>query len=202
MLKAEKYTKEQIDKLGNAIVFLCEKMTKAGEKVSKTHILKLIFIIEEFSIRKYGIPVFDLRFNAWHLGPVSPDLFFELSEEPTLLSDFIEKTSFDGNDIFKAKKKFDDGEFNEKEIQLMTEIVDKFQYCTANELINYTHKKGSPWYNTAEKNGLLEAFESKKRTTTDIEINLFEIIQDVKSKIDIYNTHQEFLAISRNLKRN
>src|ERR1700722_15526779 len=89
MQSGEIYTRNQIEKLGNALIFLCEKMISVGEAVSKTHLLKLVFIIEEISVKTYGIPFFDLRFDVWKLGPVSKDLFVELSEEPALLADFI-----------------------------------------------------------------------------------------------------------------
>ena len=36
------YTKNQIDKLGNALIYLCQKFEAAGEPVSKTNLLKLV----------------------------------------------------------------------------------------------------------------------------------------------------------------
>ena len=59
MAKQDIYTKNQIDKLGNTLIYLCGKL----ERASKTHLLKLVFIIEEISIKKFGIPFFDLRFD-------------------------------------------------------------------------------------------------------------------------------------------
>ena len=81
------YTKGQIDKLGNAIIFLCEKMGP----LSKTKLLKLIYLVEESSVKKYGAPFFSLRFDVWKLGPVSRDLYTEITSEPFLLEDYIKR---------------------------------------------------------------------------------------------------------------
>lgn len=190
------YTESQIDKLGNTLIFLCERIKPA----SKTHLLKLVFIIEEIAIKKFGIPFFDLRFDVWKLGPVSKDLFVELTEEPNLLANYILKTEEDGRSVFSPKKDFSDEEFNDNEIALLTEVVDRFKYCTANELVNFTHRKNTPWYNTAQRHGILDLLESGMTNTTDIEIDLSEIIQAEEEKLALYHSHKEFLRQSQSLK--
>jgi len=200
MQRGEVYTKNQIDKLGNALIYLCQKMRAVGEPVSKTHLLKLVFIIEEIAVKKYGIPFFDLRFDVWKLGPVSKDLFVELSEEPELLESYINRQVVDGNVYIEAKKEFSDDEFNDKELELLEEISKRFMYCTAKELINFTHRTDSIWYKTAQKNGVLDLLEKGQMTTTDIEIPLYEIIEGEEEKLALYRNHKEFIAISRSLK--
>lgn len=201
MVNGEVYTKSQIDKLGNAVIFLCEKMP---EPLTKTHILKLVFIIEEISVKRFGIPFFNLNFYVWQLGPVAKDLFVELtdseSENKTLLSDYIKKEVNNNKVIIKPKKPFCDDEFTDLEIDLLGEIVNRFKFCTANELINFTHRENTPWYNTALKNGVLELLESKRMTTTDIKIDLSETIEDDDVKLALFNAQKEFLAESKSLK--
>ncbi len=196
MIKPEVYTKNQIEKLGNTLIFLAERL----EKPSKTHLLKLIFIIEEISIKKFGIPFFNLRFDVWKLGPVSKDLYVELTGELNLLEPYIIRE--DGNDstLVRSKKDFSDDEFNDNELHLLSEITERFKYCTANELINFTHKKDTPWYNTALKHGVLEVLESGKLNVTNIEINLAEVIAEDEIKTALYNSHKDFLAQSSSLK--
>lgn len=200
MKSGEIYTKNQIDKLGNALIYLCEKMRAVGEPVSKTHLLKLVFIIEEIAVKKYGIPVFDLRFDVWKLGPVSKDLFVELSEEPDLLAPYINRQIVNGNVYIQAKKDFSDDEFNDKELELLEEISRRFLYCTAKELINFTHRSDSIWYKTALRNGVLDLLEKGQMTTTDIEIPLHEIIENEEEKLALYRDHKEFVAFSKSLK--
>jgi len=200
MDSGEIYTKNQIDKLGNALIYLCTKMQEAGELVSKTHLLKLVFILEEIAVKKYGIPFFDLRFDVWKLGPVSKDLFVELSEEPDLLSSYITRDTVNGNVHIRAKKEFSDDEFNDKELELLEDVSKRFLYCTAKELINFTHRKDSIWYNTALKNGVLDLLENGQMTTTNIEIPLEEIIENEEDKLALYRNHKEFMAFSKSLK--
>lgn len=188
------FTQNQIDKIGNTLIFLSEKM----KPISKTHLLKLIFIIQEISIKKYGIPFFDLRFDVWKLGPVSKDLYVELGEI-TLLADYISKDTNDDKYII-PKKEFSDDEFNDNEIALLNEISHRFLYCSAKELINFTHRKGTPWYETAQQNGVLELLENGKMTVTDIEIDLAKTIEDDERKLSLYNSHQDFLKQSKSLK--
>lgn len=192
MKLGETYSKNQIDKLGNALIFFCERV----KPTSKTHLLKLVFIIEEISIKKYGVPFFDLRFDLWKLGPVSKDLFVELSDEPNLLADYIAKE----NSIIVAKRKFNDDEFSDLEINLLNEVSERFKYCTAGELINFTHRKDTPWYNTAIKHGMLEILEKGKKNTTDIEIDMSQIIENDEQKLSFYKEHKDFLSFSNSLK--
>jgi uncharacterized phage-associated protein len=200
MQSGEIYTKNQIDKLGNALIYLCKKMQAVGEPVSKTQLLKLVFIIEEIAVKKYGIPLFDLRFDVWKLGPVSKDLFVELSEEPDLLAPYIIREIVNGNVFIKAKREFSDDEFNDKEIELLEEISKRFLYCTAKELINFTHRSDSIWYKTALKNGVLDLLENGQMSTTNIEIPLYEIIEGEEEKLALYRNHKEFIAFSKSLK--
>lgn len=200
MTKPEIYTKNQIDKLGNALIFLCQKLSPYTE-VSKTHLLKLIFITEEISIKKFGVPFFNLRFDVWKLGPVSKDLYVELTDEPNLLSEYITKEQV-GKDKFVIcpNREFSDDEFSDNEMILLEQVAERFKYCTAKELINFTHRKESPWYTTAQKNGLVEVLESGKTNTTDIEIDLSELIQEEEQKLALYHSHKEFLLQSKALK--
>ncbi|WP_199139666.1 Panacea domain-containing protein [Pedobacter sp. ASV12] len=190
------YTKDQIDKLGNAIIFLCEQMGS----LSKTKLLKLIYLIEESSIKKYGVPFFNLRFDVWKLGPVSRDLYAEITSELFLLENYITKEAKKDNVFVNAKKPFSDDEFSDLEIELLRQIATSFRQYTADELIELTHRKHSPWYTTAQKNGLLEAFENGLANTSAIEIDMSTLLADDEAKLSVYNGHKEFLEQSRKLK--
>lgn len=190
------YTKDQIDKLGNAIIFLCERI----KPLSKTKLLKLIYLIEEFSVKKYGTPFFNLRFDVWRLGPVSRDLYAEITGELSLLEDYIEKIDKNGVINVIAKRSFSDEEFSDLEIALLVQIATSFKHFSAEQLIELTHRKHSPWYIAAKKNGLLEPFENGFANTSDVEIHLSELLIDDENKLAIYNGHREFLEHSRRLK--
>lgn len=196
MVIKEVYTKDQIAKLGNTLIFLAERMPS----VSKTKALKLVYLIEEFSIRKFGVPFFDLKFDVWKLGPVSRDLFAELSSETVLLSDYIYTEGTDSATFVKSKKDFCDDEFNDLEIELLEQVAEKFKSSSAADLVQLTHRKHSPWFITAQANGILEHLELGLINTTDIEIDLSIVLDDEPEKKSFYLSHQEFLTQSRSLK--
>ena len=200
MTRPDYYTQQELAKLGNALIFFCEQLYPATE-VSKTHLLKLVFILEEMSVKKFGIPFFNLRFEVWKLGPVSQDLFVELTDKPDLLAEYIERESLgDERYVIRPLQPFSDDEFSDSEMLLMQEVAERFKYCTARELINFTHRKESPWYITAQRHGLLESLESGRINTTNIEIDLSELIQDDREKMLRYQLHQDFLQQSKSLK--
>ena len=99
-----------------------------------------------------------------------------------------------------AKKKFSDDEFSDIEIALLEQVASKFRNSTADELINLTHRRHSPWYITAQKNGLLEPFEKGLASTSDVEIDLSIMLADDQDKLRVYNGYKEFLDHSRRLK--
>jgi uncharacterized phage-associated protein len=200
MRSGETYTQNQIDKLGNALIFLCDKILATKQMVSKTHLLKLVFLIEEISVKNYGIPFFDLRFDVWKLGPVSKDLFVELSEEPSMLASFIKREIRDNITYIYPRKEFSDDEFSEVELNLLSQISERFLYCTSKELIHVTHRKESPWYTTASEHGVLDLLESGKMTTTDIEIKLSETIKDDEKKLALYLDHKDFISLTKSIK--
>lgn len=192
------YTKSKIDKLGNTLIYLCDNMI---EERSKTHLLKLVYILDEISIQRYGIPFNDLDFNVWHLGPVSEDLYSELSGELDLLADYVTVESRNGTTIVTSKKPFSDDEFSDLEMELLEEVTKRFLYCTADELVNFTHRQNTPWYKTAIKHGILDKLESKQLKTTNIPVDLTEVIADDKQKMNIYNSYKEFVEFSNAFKK-
>ncbi|HEY4209735.1 MAG TPA: hypothetical protein VGM31_23075, partial [Puia sp.] len=86
------------------------------------------------------------------------------------------------------------------ELKLLEEISKRFLYCTAKELINFTHRSDSIWYKTALKNGVLDLLENGQMKTTNIEIPLDEIIEEEEEKLARYRSHKDFLAFSKSLK--
>ena len=90
-----KYSPDQLSKIGNCIIYFSQKITK----LSKTKLLKLLYILDELAIKKSGIPVLDLKFKTWKFGPVAEDIFIELSSEATLLKKYIKK-NVEGENLY------------------------------------------------------------------------------------------------------
>ncbi len=187
-------SKNQIDKLGNAIIFLTEKIPG----LSKTKLIRLLYIIEEQSVITLNRPFFDLEFQVWQAGPVPREIFVDLSNDeadikPLLLGEYI-GISVDGqnNRYIKAIRQFSDDEFSDNEIELLENIADKFGKKTAGELVNYLHRPNTLWYKLAKEHDLLRLFESKSVNSSDVEIELVKLIEGCPQKVGYYNEQKEF----------
>ncbi len=181
-----KFTDEQLSKIGNTIIYLSEKIPN----LSKTKVLKLLYILDEISIKKSGIPFLNLQYKVWKFGPVSEEIFVDLSSDTTLLKKFVSRTFTEDNFIVSVNK-FDDSEFSDNDIQLMDYVIENFGSKSAKDLISYTHRVNSPWYNTAKENLVLDLIESEKVNTTEFVIDLGKLVEHDPRKKDIYNQFQE-----------
>ena len=192
-----KYSHDQIDKLGNALIYLIEKMGS----LPKTSLLKLVYIIEEKSIEKRSMPFFNLDFEVWKFGPVCQNLYVEFTEEPTMLKEYIKKRNTRNGFVFDKKSNFNDDEFSDSDISLMDEIINEFSGANCNDLVEYTHRENSLWYNTAKENGVLELLLNEEIPTTNFKINFEELIKDEPTKLEFYHEHIEFLNFVSLLKQ-
>lgn len=180
------YSKNDLDKIGNAIIYLAEKIPE----LSKTKLLKLLYLLEESYVKKYQLPFLNLEFEVWQAGPVARDIFIDLSDEPNLLKDYIRiKKKSDGTYI-KPVSKFSDDEFSDNEIEMLDLIIEHFGSMTAAELVNRTHQKNSNWYAIAKSKGLLELFKDKMTNSSDEKIDLTWYL-DEKGK-QIFNEQSHF----------
>ncbi len=169
MKRCFKYTQEQVDKLGNTLIYLSNRIND----LSKTKALKLIYILDETSIKKSGIPFLNLHYHLWKYGPVDIELFAELSNNNlSILKDYITKE----NDYIKALKPFNNDEFSDNDIDLMDSVIETFGEKNAKELSYYTHREHSVWRNTAVANGILEDLLEERMSTTDILLDMSKVI--------------------------
>jgi uncharacterized phage-associated protein len=182
------FTDEQLSKIGNTIVYLSQHIPN----LSKTKLLKLLYILDELSIKKSGIPFLNLKYKVWKFGPVSEELFIDLSSEPALLKNFISKSDdADGSIKVIPKVKFSDEEFTDNDMSLMDFVVENFGNKTAMELVSYTHRKSSPWYITAKEHSVLELLESEKINNTEFLIDLGKLVEHDSRKREIYNQYSD-----------
>lgn len=155
-------------RLGNAVMYIAAH----AKYPYKTEVLKLLYLMEERMVQKYHVPMLSIPFSVWRLGPVSVDVFEELSDGPVLLDDFI-SLPFNGQGIIvKPIKDFDADEFSDAELQVMAEVMARYGQMNSEELIAETHKEGSLWRETAKEHGLLEDFEECRANSSNVVIDM------------------------------
>ena len=181
------YSEEQWAKVGNTIIYLTDEIGP----LSKTKILKLLYILEEFSITRSGIPFFNLTFKVWQYGPVSEEVFVDLSSsQPSKLKGFIRAIEGpNSNALFEPLSDFNDDEFSEFDIRLMDEVIDLFGNQTAKDLIKYTHREQGLWYTTANNNDVLELLLDESVSNTEIKLDLSLLIKHDDWKHEMYQDY-------------
>jgi uncharacterized phage-associated protein len=189
------FTVEQVDRLGNTIIYLSERIAP----LSKTKLLKLIYLIEEVSIKKTGIPFFNIPFEVWKLGPVAREVFIELDSVQLYLNGYFKVIHKDDKTFVKSIKGFDDNEFSDNDIEILDWIINKFKNFSANQLIDLTHSPNSIWTKYATKYNLIEAFESGRKNSSNIEMDMSDLLQEDSLKRMLYNDYIEYFEASRSL---
>ena len=169
-----KFSESNRQKLGNAVVYIAQR----ARYPYKTELLKLLFLMEERMVQEAHVPFLGIPYHAWRMGPVSVDVFEELSDGPVLLSDFI-ALEFNGQGIkVAAKKDFCDDEFSDNELRVMEEVMAEYGNMNSEQLIAITHKEGSLWQRTAVEAGLLRDFEMKRANTSNVVIDMARGLSD------------------------
>lgn len=179
-----KYTEEQLDKIGNTAIYL----SKHIKNLSKTKFLKLIYILDEESIKASGIPFFNIQYKVWKYGPVADAIFIDLSSEIKLLDPFIEK---DSKGHISPKKSFNDDEFSDNDINLLDKVIAKFGKENAKSLVSYTHRPDSLWTKKAKEKNVYDDLMNEDINSTDFVIDLADLVADDQRKKAIYESYIE-----------
>ena len=161
------YSKETIEKLGNSMIYMSMKVPE----LSKTKLLKLIYLLEETSVKKNNLPFFGIPFEVWQAGPVAKDIFIDLDSTPSLFAKFITLSKNNDSTYISAKSTFNDDEFSDYDLEVMNYVIEKYGNKTAKQLVQLLHKEDSAWYKEAKENGLIDAFKNKITNSSNKEID-------------------------------
>jgi uncharacterized phage-associated protein len=148
-----------------------------------------LYLLDEFSIKNSGIPFFNLQYKAWKLGPVAEEIFIELSDKPFRFGKFIEIQNEENETFIIPKSDFCDDEFSDNDINLLDDIVKKFNNKTAKQLIYYTHRPNSPWRNATEINRVYDLLEQGYINNTEIVIDMSCLVNHDERKKTLYEQY-------------
>ena len=185
----------QQKRIGNTILYLCEHI----RGMSKTKLLKLLYLLEERSVSETGTPFLNINFEVWKLGPVAKEIFISIEDSRMSNSkDWIDHYITCKHYLFKRgtflipNNRFDDSEFSEFDIHLLDAIIKDFGNKSASELIDITHRETSLWYKVAKENDLLRKFNDSTQSSSDCKIEFRDIISDNPQKLSKYDSYKDF----------
>jgi len=161
------YSRETIEKLGNSMIYMSTKVPD----LSKTKLLKLIYLLEETSVKKNNLPFFGIPFEVWQAGPVAKDVFIDLDSKPSLFAKFIILSKKNDSTYISAKSTFRDDEFSDNDMEVMDYVIEKYGNKTATQLVQLVHREDSAWYKEAKESGLMDAFKKKITNSSNKEID-------------------------------
>lgn len=180
------------EKIGNTVIYIAQRVPN----LSKTKLLKLLYFMEDYSVKRFHTPFLGLPFEVWQAGPVIKDIFIDLSERPIILADYIEKAVNDNKTYIKPKKQFCDDEFSHNDIIVMDDTLKRYGDMSATDLVKLTHQKNGLWYKVCKENNLLERFNSGCTNNSDYTIDLGDNLSGCSK--EFYEEQLSFLNGVRN----
>jgi len=189
-----------LDKVGNLIIYLADEIEKKHHlPLFLTKLLKLLYIIDETSVKETGAPVTGLEYRVWKMGPVTYDVYVDLmknkSEQLGFFAEAKKSDSASDRDwaLIKSVNKFDDSDFSDYEMDLVDKIITDYGADADVDLIERLHQEGTLWRKIVDEKHLDELFRNKP--TSRFTINLAELIADDKQKLDAFNTAKDSLKL-------
>lgn len=190
-----------LDKIGNLIIYLADSIfEKYRQKLFLTKLLKLLYIIDERSVKETGAPVTGLDYKVWRMGPVAYDVYTDLMHNNSeQLASFVEAKRSDSENIdrgwalIESTNTFDDSEFSDYEMTLIDSVIGEHGYKQKDDLIELLHEDGSLWKKIVDEKGLEKKF--KTENTSPYKIDLSNLIADDPYKMQVYYNAKDSFKI-------
>ncbi len=133
------------EKLINAVVFFARNTHYCG----KIKLFKLLYLLDFEHFRQSGRSVTGMNYHAWKLGPVpvalyedwdvrEPDFVAAIEIVPEKVIDYTREKAV-------AKVDFDDSFFSKRELNIMSQLAERFKDEYSQPLVNFTHAELGPW---------------------------------------------------------
>ena len=173
------------DKIGNILNYFASKI----DYLSMTKTLKLLYILDETSIKEIGSPITWLDYKVWGEGPVAIDIYNEIKRSEVIYYQGKEVSISKYISLKKIQKpqreeiylnpqgEFNDRIFNKYELNLLDMTVFKYGNWTAQQLIMFLHEENSLWYKTVKEHNLKEYFTNISKIT-NYSIEFTELIEN------------------------
>lgn len=103
-----------------------------GRPITPLQVQKLVYYCHAWMLGLYGQPLLKQRIEAWRYGPAVRDIYDSLRQY--------------GRDPVTQPIQHPDGSFDEREVDLINQVWEKYGHLSGPELSNMTHRIGTPWH--------------------------------------------------------
>ncbi|MBN8570702.1 MAG: SocA family protein [Ignavibacteria bacterium] len=202
------------DKIGNIFLILSKRIPE----LNLTKALKLLFLIDEASVQRTGVPITWLDYKVWKLGPVPEEIYNEIKKDivetvnlkPLSIKEYVKWSKINNpvepdKDAFLIQpiedaKEVNTNIFSDYELELISEVIDTYGSKSAKELIHITHKEGSLWKEIVDANNLEKYFEIFSNTSP-YNIDFVKLIKDDDLKLTNLKNSNETLLFQSSLQK-
>jgi uncharacterized phage-associated protein len=201
------YTKVMQSKIGNLLNLLSVRTSR----LSMTKALKLLYLIDESAVIRFGVPVTWLDYQVWEKGPVAKEIWSEIRENPQhgFLKNYIDikrepntfNPNIDENIYLTTSKLFDIDEFSDNELEIIEEVLSQYGSKNTEQLVTKLHEETGLWYKSYIKNNLKNRFENRSKMS-EIKLDFKELIRENSIKISAYEAAMEALVFQEQILSN
>ena len=177
------------NKIGSLLAYISSTIPD----INLRKLIKIVYLIDERSVKTRGLSVTWLDYYVWEKGPVAPCIY-DIKNNGGEFSHFI---TAEKNDEEKyiiqpiISLKTSTMQFSPKELLLIDSILDEYGHLSADELTEITHCVGGLW-DKAKKANQLNFGQQKK---TDVRIELSDLIVEDEDKMGIYEDAREIALL-------
>lgn len=117
---------------------LAQKQNEAdrGDLLTNMRLQKLLYFAQGWCLARYGKPLFNAPIEAWHYGPVVPEVYHHykvFGRQGIVTSDQTPNEAF-----------------TPEEHELLLDIAREYDRYSTAELVNMSHEENAPWSHTAQ----------------------------------------------------
>lgn len=138
-------------RIGELLNYIC---LRNQPYLYSTKLMKLLYIIDEESVIKTGVPITWMKFYIYSKGPLPEKLWLSLRTDNDIFKDYINLEYNQLGYKITANGKWGLGEFSINEKIIIDETLDKFENNKVSYLIDYTHRKGGLWDKLVEEKNI------------------------------------------------
>lgn len=186
----------ETEKLSDAIIYFVENTKYCG----KTKLFKLLFFFDCQHFRETGRPSTGLCYVTWERGPAPADLWQDI-ERGTLTPKLARAVQFEtpttGRGFTKIipRREFDGVYFSKRELRILEELASIYDNAKADEIVEITHLKNSPWKKTVATVGMNQPIDFRLAIDNSHERQLDE--EDLNERIEETRETREMLNATR-----
>jgi uncharacterized phage-associated protein len=130
----------------HAITYFLEHTSMCNKK----KMYKLLWLLDSEHFQAAGRSVTGYMYFAWEMGPVPTELHEAIeSYKPELIEFFEIEKQTQGQYVtitLRNKRLFERKYFSKREMALLDDLVNRFDMATGEEMEQWTHREGTPWY--------------------------------------------------------